>query len=215
VFSHCYDLRHITLHPDVEVSKWAFILCLSLEVLAASTNFEIDTGDKNEDGYNDPTPRITRYLEWRNESDFARKEQMYTYMAMTELCYVDEDDPNALPARAEPNDPISKFLVEKCMGDTGIGRHILSFFGETRGKGDLRGATKAELLAVGLELKVLRKKKNGMNQEYWGAKVHANGEVIGSEDEESDDEESDDEEVDDEEGDDEESVYDDGFDDGY
>ena len=85
------------------------------------------------------------------------------------------------------------------MGDTGIGRHILSFFGETRGKGDLRGATKDELLAVGLELKVLRKENNkhNWNQGYWGVRVHANGEVIGSDDEESDDEElsSDDEEL--------------------
>ena len=97
---------------------------------------------------------------------------------MTKLCFVDEDDPNAPPARAEPNDPISKFLVEKCMGDTGIGRHILSFFGETRGKGDLRGATKAELLAVGLELKVLRNENNDRNQEHWGIKVDDNGEVI-------------------------------------
>ncbi|GMH59569.1 hypothetical protein TrRE_jg5906, partial [Triparma retinervis] len=148
-FEDCYDLRHITLHPDVEVDLCAFCLCLSLEVLAASTNFEVDTGDKDEDGYNDPTRGITRYLKWRNESDFARKEQVYTYMAMTKLCFFDEKDPNAPPARAKANDPISKFLVEKCMGDTGIGRHILSFFGERRGKGDLRGATKAELLAVG------------------------------------------------------------------
>ena len=99
-------------------------------------------------------------------------------MAMTKLCFVDEDDPNAPPARANPNDPISKFLVEKCMGDTGIGRHIMSFFGETRGKGDLRGATKAELLAVGLELKVLRKENNEWNQEFWGVQVDGNGEVI-------------------------------------
>ena len=177
-FHACYDLRHITLHPDVEVVRQAFQDCLSLEVLAASTNFEIDTGDKVYDGTQDSTRGITRYLKWRNESDAARKEQMYTYMVMTQLCFIDEDDPNAPPARAEPNDPISKFLVERCMGDTGIGRHILSFFGETRGKGDLRGATKAELLAVGLELKVLRKEVNGDNQEYWGVQVDDNGEVI-------------------------------------
>jgi hypothetical protein len=171
-------LRHIT-HPDVEFDKESeFFRCLSLEVLAASANFEIDTGDKNGNGNNDPTRGITRYLKWRNESDFARKEQMYTYIAMTKLCFVDEDDPNAPPARAEPNDPISKFLVEKCMGDTGIGRHILSFFGETRGKGDLRGATKAELLAVGLELKVLREEANHWNQHHWGVWVDDNGEVM-------------------------------------
>jgi hypothetical protein len=177
-FNACYDLRHITLHPDVEDDRYAFLLCLSLAVLAASTNFEIDTGNKAPNGDNDPTRGITHYLHWRNESDAARKEQMYTYMAMTELCSVDEDDPNAPPARAKPNDPISKFLVEKCMGDTGIGRHILSFFGETRGKGDLRSATKAELLTVGLELKVLREENNEWNQRYWGVKVDEDGNLI-------------------------------------
>jgi hypothetical protein len=181
-FCDCYDLLHITLHPDVEVDRCAFINCFSLEVLAASTNFEIDTGDKTPSGYNDPTRGITSYLKWRNESDAARKEQMYTYMVMTELCFVDEDDPNPPPARAEPNDPISKFLVERCMGDTGIGRRMLSFFGETRGKGDLRGAFKAELLAVGLELKILMKESNQWNQEYWGVKVNKNGEIIGPHD---------------------------------
>ena len=183
-FSDCYDLRHITIHPDVEVDKCAFLRrCLSLEVLAASTNFEIDTGDKDGMGYNDPTRGITHYLHWRNESDLACKEQMYTYMVMTTLCFVDEDDPNAPPARAEPNDPVSEFLVEKCMGDTGIGRHILSFFGETRGKGDLRRATKDSLLAVGLELKVLRKENNELNHRCWGVKIDENGEIIGQDDE--------------------------------
>jgi hypothetical protein len=177
-FGYCYDLRHITLHPDVEVDRWAFSYCLSLEVLAASTNFEIDTGDKTPGGNNDPTRGITRYLKWRNESDAARKEQMYAYMVMTKLCFVDEKDPNAPPARAKPNDPISKFLVEKCMGDTGIGRHLLSFFGETRGKGDLRAATKAELLAVGLELKALRKENNSFNRLHWGVMVDDNGEAV-------------------------------------
>jgi hypothetical protein len=61
-FTNCHDLRHITLHPDVEVVKLAFLHCLSLDVLAASTNFEIDTGDKDEDGDNDPTCGITRYI---------------------------------------------------------------------------------------------------------------------------------------------------------
>jgi hypothetical protein len=174
-FAHCYDLRHITLHPDVEVDKCAFYPCLSLEVLATSTNFEIDTGDKTTGGSNDPTRGITRYLKWRNKSDAARKDRMYTYMAMIKLCFVDEDDPNAPPPRAKPNDPVAKFLAE--CGEEGIVRSILSFFGETRGKGDLRGATKAELLGVGLELKVLREENNTKNQEYWGVEVDHNGEV--------------------------------------
>ena len=203
-FRACYDLRHITLHPDVEVHRLAFLDCLSLEVLAASNNFEIDTGDISpSSGCNDPTRGITQYLKWRNESDAARKERMYTYMTMVKLCEHDEEDPKAPPPRAKPNDPIAKFLVE--CGEEGIVRTILSFFGETRGKGDLRGATKAELLAVGLDLKVLRKENNADNSRHWGVRVHANGEIIGSDDEESDDEESDDEESNDEESDDEES----------
>ncbi|GMH53898.1 hypothetical protein TrRE_jg960, partial [Triparma retinervis] len=146
---------------------------------------------------------IRAYLKWRNESDAARKERMYTYMTMVKLCEHDEEDPKAPPPRAKPNDPIAKFLVE--CGEEGIVRTILSFFGETRGKGDLRGATKAELLAVGLDLKVLRKENNADNSRHWGVRVHANGEIIGSDDEESDDEESNDEESDDEESNDEES----------
>jgi hypothetical protein len=175
-FADCYDLRHITLHPDLEVDGCPFLRCLSLEVLAASTNFEIDTGDKTIGGSNDPTRGITRYLKWRNENDAARKERMYTYMTMYKLCEHDEEDPLAPPPRAKPNDPIAKFFVE--CGEEGIARTVLSFFGETRGKGDLRGATKAELLAVGLELKVLRKENNKWNQKHWGVKVDGNGDVI-------------------------------------
>jgi len=39
-----------------------FFSRFSLEVLAASTNFEIDTGDVDEYGENDPTVEMTRYL---------------------------------------------------------------------------------------------------------------------------------------------------------
>ena len=191
-FSGCYDLRHITLHPDVEVDYKAFFRCLSLEVLAASTNFEIDTRDKDDwDADNDPTTGITSYLKWKNESDSARKECVYTYVTMIKLCETDEDDPLAPPPRAAPRkyDPFMKFLVEKSDG-TGIVRGVLSFLqGETRGKSDLRGATKAELLSVGLELKVLRKENNTCNQEFWGVRVHANGVLVGSDEEESDDDE--------------------------
>jgi hypothetical protein len=98
-------------------------------------------------------------------------------MTMIKLSEHDEEDPNAPPPRAKPNDPIAKFLAE--CGEEGIARTVLSFFGETRGKGDLRGATKAELLAVGLELKVLRKWNNHWNQDYWGVQVDENGDLIG------------------------------------
>ena len=181
-FKNCHNLRYLTLHPDVEIKHEAFSGCLSLEVLAASANFEIDTGDKAYNGRNDPTRGITRYLKWRNESDATRKECLYTFVTMFKLCETDEEDPLALPARAKPNDQIMEFLVENGDG-TGIVRGVLSFLqGETRGKSDLRGATKEELLAVGLELKVLREENNVENQRTWGVNVDDSGEIISLDD---------------------------------
>jgi hypothetical protein len=166
-FALCRNLRHITIHPDVEIDEeCTFIRCYSLEVLAASANFEIDTGDKNSIiGTNDPTVGITRYLKWRTESDTTRKECFYTYAIMFKLCEVDKDDPLAPPPRAFPNDKIMKFLVE--YGEGGIARTLLPFLpGGTEGKGDLRSATKAELLAVALELNVKINEYN--HDDYWG-----------------------------------------------
>jgi len=67
---------------------------------------------------------------------------------MLKLCVIDKKKP-LIPPRATPNDPIMKFLVE--FGEGGIARTVLSFFGEKLGKGGIRGATKAKLLAVVLE----------------------------------------------------------------
>ena len=71
------------------------------------------------------------------------------------------------------------FLAEKGCGEIGFARTLLSFCPqfqlEMRGKGDLRGATKAELLAVGLELKVLREEDNLVNGEHWDVQVDASG----------------------------------------
>ena len=189
-FDDCYDLRHITLHPDVEVGIQVFSFCLSLEVLAASTNFEIDFGDKDYEGCNDPTRGITRYLHWRNSMD-QRREFFYKTIVLLKLA--NPPPPNStIPARATTSDPIMNFLAEKGCGKIGFAHHLLSFCPqfqlEKRGKGDMRGATKAELLAVGLELKVHRKENNQLNERYWGVRMHANGEVIDSHDEESDDE---------------------------
>jgi hypothetical protein len=197
-FGYCYDLRHITLHPDVEVDVGAFVGCRSLEILAASANFEaanFDTGDSY-----DPTRGITRYLHWRNSMD-QRREFFYKTIVLLKLANPPPPE-STIPARATTSDPIMNFLAEKGCGEIGFAHHLLSFCPqfqlEKRGKGDLRGATKAELLAVGLELKVLRKEHNDRNQDHWGVRLHANGEFIGSEDEESEDEELEDEESDDE-----------------
>ena len=179
-FRACYDLRHITLHPDVEVDKYAFLRCLSLEVLAASTNFEIDTGDKDEDGDNDPTRGITRYLKWINQNDL-HKDNLYDMLALLKLCNKDEDDDT--PARASTSDPIMKFLVEKGCGKVGFAAHFLKFLPqfhfEKRGMGDLRGKSKDELLKVALELKMLRERDNEeANAEHWGVRVDSNGEFV-------------------------------------
>jgi hypothetical protein len=50
--------------------------------------------------------------------------------------------------------------------------------GRRGGEGDLRSATKAELLTVGLELKVLREENNEWNQRCWGVKVDEDGNLI-------------------------------------
>jgi len=50
-FHGAYNLRHITLSPDVVVYPAPFVFCLSLQVLSASVGFQLDTGDKGvEDG---------------------------------------------------------------------------------------------------------------------------------------------------------------------
>lgn len=125
---------------------------------------------------NDPTVGIAHYLHWRNASDSALKECKYTFALMFKLCEIDDKDKSYMQPRATPNDPIMEFLVER--GEGGVARTVLSFMrGEERGKGDLRRATKAELLAVGLELKVLREVYNSRNKEFWGVQVDDNGEV--------------------------------------
>ena len=61
-FQSCYALRHITVHPIVDIAKFTFWAFLSLEVLATCAGFELDTGDRHPDGDLDPTVAITRYL---------------------------------------------------------------------------------------------------------------------------------------------------------
>ena len=196
-FADCWELRRVTLPPDADISREAFSCCLSLEVLAAAAGFEVNTGDKCDpldsdfdpdsdsdsdaeaalyyNKLNDPTVGIAHYLRWRNASDSALKECKYTFTLMFKLCEINKDKPHMQP-RATPNDPIMQFLVER--GEGGVARTVLSFMrGEERGKGDLRRATKAELLAVGLELKVLREVYNSRNKEFWGVQVDDNGEV--------------------------------------
>jgi hypothetical protein len=102
-------------------------------------------------------------------------------LALLKLCNKEEDDDT--PARASTSDPIMKFLVEKGCGKVGFAAHFLKFLPqfhfEKRGKGDLRGKSKDELLEVGLELKVLTEENNNLgNAEHWGVRVDSNGEFV-------------------------------------
>ena len=55
--------------------------------------------------------------------------------------------------------------------------HILSFFGEKRGYGDLQDATKERLLEVALELRMLVKDDNDDYDDIWGIKVNEHVEL--------------------------------------
>jgi len=53
-------LRHLLIDPDAIVRPEIFTHCFSLEALAASVGFKLDTGDKMY-GRNDPNVGITRF----------------------------------------------------------------------------------------------------------------------------------------------------------
>lgn len=57
------NICHVTFSPDVVVKPNAFFGCLSLEVIAASVVFVLDTGDRYGIGdVKDATVAITRFL---------------------------------------------------------------------------------------------------------------------------------------------------------
>ena len=172
-FEGAYNLRHVTLSPDVVVTPEAFIFCLSLEVLAASVGFELETGDRDGDGHNDATVGITRFATWRNQMD---DNKVYYKGAMVMLELANTPLNGNVGMRASTEDPIWDFVA-------GPGRdmaNLILFFklGVKVGKGDLREASKAKLLEVGLELKVLRMEDNRNNMRHWRAVVDSEGKVI-------------------------------------
>ena len=65
--------------------------------------------------------------------------------------------------RCWPVDSVSKFLFKHM--DGGVTSHILFFFSEKRGYGDLRCASKERSLEVTLKLRVLRKEMNNVNDD--------------------------------------------------
>eukprot|EP00520_Triparma_pacifica_P001530 CAMPEP_0118655860 /NCGR_PEP_ID=MMETSP0785-20121206/13172_1 /TAXON_ID=91992 /ORGANISM="Bolidomonas pacifica, Strain CCMP 1866" /LENGTH=307 /DNA_ID=CAMNT_0006548663 /DNA_START=90 /DNA_END=1009 /DNA_ORIENTATION=- len=171
-FYRCFELRHVTFRPDAEISTdQTFSYCLSLMILAASTDFEIDTGERTPTGKLDPTVGIIRYLRWRNRMDEG-KVVFRTIMTLLKLCdYHNENETEEV--RCEPLDGVGKFLLQH--KDGGVTSHIFSFFGEKRGLGDLRNATKALLLAVGLDRNVLRREHNTHIDRVFGIRVNREG----------------------------------------
>jgi len=153
------------------VSEFAFVQCLTLEILATASNFSIDTGDKW-GGQNNPTVGITRFLKWRNQMD-VNKEVFKITMSLLELCNRRDETGSV---RASTEDPWLGFLAGPARD---LAKHVLSFkLGEKRGKGDMERANKAKLLEVGLEMGVLNWELNWKNMEYWGVIVDAEGKSI-------------------------------------
>lgn len=102
----------------------------------------------------------------------ANKEPYSTAMCMFELCNC-RDISGSISASTD--DPIWAFIVG--LGDD-ITELVFSFkFRAKRGKGDLRGASKAKLLEVVLEMG-LHTRFNKENMECWGVIVDCMGEVI-------------------------------------
>ena len=124
---------------------------------------------------------ITHYLRWRCEND-RQKDVFHTYKTSIKLSNWHHDK-NTGVVRALPVDPVSKFVFKH--KGAGVTSRILSFFGEKRGDGDLRGATKERLLELGLQEKVLRRELKGIedwgNQFFWGVRVDSNGDVVDDE----------------------------------
>ena len=130
-FNGSFNLRYAGFSPDVVFKTGAFIWCLSMEVLAASVGFELDTGDKF-GSWNDLTVGITRFAKRRNHMD-DNKEYYMSAMVMLELANTPLNGNVGMQVLTE--DPIWAFVA-------GSGRDmaklILSFkLWVKAGKGDV------------------------------------------------------------------------------
>ena len=164
-FSCTWHLRRVSISPDTLVKLRAFFGCLSLEILAASVGFGLGTGDKDEEGRNVPTVGITRFTKWCNQMNL-NMECYKTTTCMIRLC---NTPITRSRMRASTEDPIWPFVAGPGWD---LAKLVLSFkLGVKVGKGDPREASKAKLLEVGLELKVLRMEINDLNMEIWRAIV--------------------------------------------
>jgi len=141
-FYACRKLRYVTLDPDVEVKirNSAFQSCPSLRVLAVSTNFNTTRPD--------PTNGIASFLRWRNDND-RQRDVWITYTQMFALSNWHYGKNRRI--RCEPADSLASFLFEN-KDNAGVTPHILSYFGEKRGMGDIRHYNKEELDKLGVKL---------------------------------------------------------------
>jgi len=104
----------------------------------------------------------------------VNKECYKTAMVMLELA--DTSSNGDVGMRATTEDPIWAFVAGP---GRDLAKLVLSFkLGVKVGKGDLRETSKAKLLKVGLELKVLRMESNLWNLLQWVALVDGEGMVI-------------------------------------
>ena len=139
-FRPTYNLRRVVISPDVVIKQRAFHRCLSLEVIAASAGFELDTGDKDMYGRNDPHVGISRFAKWRNQMD-DYEEYYKVAMGMLELANSPLNGNVGMQATTE--DPRRAFLAGR---GRDVANLVLSFmFGVEVGEGDLREVKKAKL----------------------------------------------------------------------
>ena len=79
------NLHDVVSRPIAVVQPRAFVWTLSIEVLAASAGFELDTGDRWGSGnWNDATVGITRFVKWHNQMN-DKKEYCKGAIVMLEL----------------------------------------------------------------------------------------------------------------------------------
>jgi len=170
-FDGCHRLRDVRIRSDATVFGSAFFRCFSLEVIAAAAGFNLDSGEIDERfGQVDPTVGLTRFVRWRIKMD-RNKEIFKTTQCMLTLSNTQDEGAGTL--RATTNDPIMDFLSGPARSLAGL---VLSFkLGVKVGRGDMRKASKAKLLAAGLEMKVLRMETNWTYQTFWGVVVDDEG----------------------------------------
>ena len=175
-FTEACNLRHASFSPERCSRKTESVhFCLSLEVLAASVGFELDTGDRvgwQLVSQNDANVGITKFAISRSKMDY-NKEHYKSATCMIRLC---NTPITCSRMRASTDDPIWAYVAGP---GRNVAKLIISFAcGVKIGKGDLREASKEKLFEVGLELKAIRMDVNDYNVGFWGVIVDDKGLLI-------------------------------------